>query len=614
MKKTKNVTKIDLDNIQNPNYVKNLSFKELDVLSQLITNEIIDKTALNGGHLSSNLGVVDATVSLCKAFDFDKDKIVFDVGHQTYAYKILTGRSLERLRKVDGPSGFQRTSESKYDHFEAGHSSTSIAVANGLAIARDLNKEHYDVIAFIGDSSLANGLAFESLNDVALQKHKLIIVLNDNGMSISKPVGGMSKIFRKFSTSGFYNKSKNIIRKILVWNPVGRFIYRIFVKIKNWFKKHLLGANFFESLGFAVIGPVDGHNIKALTKAFQKAKKQTKTTIVHIKTVKGKGYEYAEIDNNGSWHGVAPFDKYTGQPLKETKGYQWADIYSSNLLEEMKHNDKIITLVPGTALGSYINKVKQEFNKRTIDVGIAEEYAVTMAGGLSISGYHPVISIYSTFLQRAYDQISHDLARINLNATFLIDRAGFVGEDGNSHQGIYDEAFLMTIPNTVVCVASNSGQCASLFKESLNNHGVFCIRFSKERTLNLDKDEIIPFGSWKQELLGNSKIAVVSVGPDTEILKELINDKNVTLLNAIYQKPMDMSFVEKLVSMEKVIIYDSMSVKAGFPEHLAATLIEKGFKGELIIKAIPDEFISHASIKEQKTKYGLLPEDIAKIL
>lgn len=614
MKQPKNIEKFNLNDIDNPNFVKTLSYKQLDVLSHDISEYIIDSTSINGGHLSSNLGVVDATIALCKAFDFEKDKIIFDVGHQTYAYKVLTGRSLDRLRKSDGVCGFQRISESPFDHFEAGHSSTSIAAANGLAIARDLKHEKFNIVAFIGDSSLANGLSFEALNDVALMKHKLVIVINDNGMSISRPVGAISKVFRKFSTSNFYNKSKNFIRKILVWNGLGRGIYKLFLKIKNWFRRHLLSGGFFESLGFSVIGPIDGHNIKALTKAFEKAKKQTKTTVVHIKTIKGKGYKFAEIDDCGSWHGVSPFDKESGEVLNKPTNPSWAQIYSEQLIKEMELNDKIITLVPGTSLGSCIDKIYERYPQRTIDVGIAEEYAATLSGGLSMGGYHPVVSMYSTFLQRAYDEISHDIARIRLNATFLIDRAGFVGADGNSHQGIYDEAFLLSVPNTVVCMASHKGQCQSLLKESLNNHGVFCIRFSKEYCLYDHGEENIPFGTWKQENESNSQTVIVSVGPDTEILKELIKDKDVLLLNAIYQKPMDMNWVEKLLDKEKIIIYNPNAVKGGFAQSLAATLLEKGFKGKLIIKAIPDEFVLHASVREQKAQYGLLPEEILKII
>ena len=612
MAKKKVIQSINLNEIKDPSFLSTLSYKELNKLSEDIASYIIDATSVNGGHLSSNLGVIDSTIALCRVFDFSKDKIIFDVGHQCYTYKVLTGRSLERLRQKDGICGFQRMDESPYDHFEAGHSSTSIAVANGMAVARDLEKKDYSVIAFVGDSSIANGLAFEALNDVAMQKHKIIIVLNDNDMSISYPVGGLSRLFRKYGTSSFYTKSKTFFRKILCWNGFGRLIYKGGSNVKNWVKVHILRTNLFDNLGYSLIGPIDGHDIKAMEKAFSKAKKLTKSVIVHIKTVKGKGYEFAEDDKTGDWHGVAPFDKETGKPLKEL-GLTWPELYSNILLETMRENEKIVALVPGTGVGSYIAKIHDEFPKRTIDVGIAEEYAVTMSGGLAASGFHPVVSIYSTFLQRSYDEISHDIARTNLNVTLLIDRAGLVGNDGSSHQGIYDEAFLMSIPNVVISMASNVGQAKSLLNESLNNHGVFAIRYPKNECIEGFKEEKLPFGKWKLEIEGQ-KTSVVSVGPETEELKELLKDKGVTLINAIYQRPLDNEWVDKLLSYDKVIIYDAYSIEEGFPRYLASTLMMNGYRGQCIVKAIPNTFVKHASTYEQKKEFGLLPEDIVKLV
>ena len=612
MKNKKKTTKIDIHSIKDPSFLNDLNYKQLDNLSTDIADYIVDATSINGGHLSSNLGVVDATIALCRSFDFSKDKIIFDVGHQSYTYKILTGRSLDRLRQKDGVCGFQRMDESPYDHFEAGHSSTSIAVANGMAIARDLKNEKYNIIAFIGDSSVANGLSFEALNDVAMQKHKIIIVLNDNDMSISHPVGGLSKLFRRYGTSWIYEKTKAFFKILLGWNKLGRWIYQLGSNFKNWIKFHILRTNIFDNLGYSYIGPVNGHDIKALEKAFKKAKYINKSVLVHIKTIKGKGYGPAENDKEGNWHGVAPFDKQTGMPLNKPK-FNWSEFYSDMLLKLMKENKKIVALVPGTGVGSYINKIHQEFPKRTIDVGIAEEYALTMAGGLSASGFHPVISIYSTFLQRAYDEISHDIARPNLNATLLIDRAGLVGSDGTSHQGIYDEAFLMSIPNTVIAMASNPGQSYSLLKESLNNHGVFAIRYPKYDCQEIINYEDVAFGKWKKELVGE-KIAIIGVGPEVEELKEKLKDKNVTLINAIYQKPIDLNCLDELLNYEKIIIYDAYSVIWGFPQVVSSSLMEKGFKGEVILKAIPDTFVKHASVKQQKEQYGLLVEDIVDLI
>ena len=334
----KELRKIDLANITSPEFVKDLNYKELDLLSEDIRNYILDMTSKNGGHVSSNLGTVETIISLCRNFDFLKDKIIFDVGHQAYTYKILTGRSLERLRKSDGVSGFQKISESPYDHFECGHSSTSISVANGMAIARDLNHEKYNIIAFIGDSSISNGLAYEGLNNLASSGHKVIIVLNDNGMSISKPVGGLSGFFRKFSISDVYIKSKNVTRTILQGTRLGRWILRQFTKIKNWFKRKLINLTPFETIGYKMIGPVDGHYIKHLDAAFAKAKRINSPVVVHVKTIKGKGYKYAENDTNGDWHGLSSFDKETGDIKITEAAVTWSEQYKLILKNEMALN------------------------------------------------------------------------------------------------------------------------------------------------------------------------------------------------------------------------------------------------------------------------------------
>ena len=614
MSKKKEVKRIDLSTIENPNFLKGLSYKELEQLSNDLTEEIIDKVSINGGHLAANLGAVDATIALCRVFDFSKDKIIFDVGHQCYTYKLLTGRSLERLRKSDGVSGFQKLSESPYDHFECGHSSTSISVAKGMAVARDLNKEKYDVVAFIGDSSISNGLALEGLNNISENNNKVIIVLNDNDMSITKPVGGLARAFRNLSNTLLYRRSKNAYQRLMKKTRFGRWILSWTGGIKNWLKRHLMSINLFDNMGLAYVGPIDGHDIKKMVQVFDKAKKYDKPIVIHIKTIKGKGYKYAENDDTGKWHGVGSFDKETGTINVDPNTVTWSDIYSKAIVEVMSENQNAVTIVPATGLGSSLNNVFELFPTRSFDVGIAEEHALTMAGGLAISGKHPIICIYSTFLQRAFDELSHDIARMNLNATILIDRSGLVGEDGNTHQGIYDESFLLSTPNTVVTMASRESEAMGLMKESMNNHGVFCIRYPRSRLASKDEREETPFGKWKKELSGN-KTAIVSVGPLTLELKELLSEKNVTLYNALYLKPMDEEVVNKeLFNYERVIIYDAYAIENGFASQLAAHLASHGYKGQIILKAVPDEFIEHASQKEQLSKYGLLPEQILEII
>ena len=611
----KELRHIDIKDIQNPEFLKDLNYKELDLLSDDIRKYIIDITSKNGGHLSSNLGTVETTISLCRNFDFTKDKIVFDVGHQSYTYKILTGRKLDTLRKKDGISGFQKMSESPYDHFEAGHSSTSISVATGLAYARDLKKEKYDVIAFIGDSSIQNGLAFEGLNALSESGHKVIIILNDNDMSISKPVGGLSNMFRRFSTSTFYRKTKGAFRFILR----GRFGHWLFAKmarIKNWLKRKVINMTVFDNLGYSVIGPIDGHYIRQIDHALARAKKLNKSVVVHVKTIKGKGYEYAERDTDGDWHGVGNFNVETGEIIVKDAQVSWSAQYSVLLKNEMQINDKIIGIVPATGHGSALDSLFKIYPQRMIDVGISEEHAFTFAGGLAVSGFHPVISIYSTFLQRSYDELSHDLARMNLNATLLIDRAGLVGSDGETHQGIYDEAFLYTIPNITIAMASRSNEALSLLKESTCNHGVFAIRYPREY-FSTKGEEVkkIPYGSWKEELAGKD-IAIVSVGPITLKLKEALKaaNKDVTLFNAIYLRPMDQNKIRQLLSYKKVIIYNAYATKEGFATALEDQLYSLGYKGEVIVRCVPTVFVKQASIEEQREEFGLLVSDIISLI
>lgn len=611
----KEIKHVNLKEIKNPEFLKDMSYKELDVLSEDIRQYLIETISKTGGHLSSNLGVVETVISLCKNFDFTKDKIIFDVGHQAYTYKLLTGRDLSTLRQKDGISGFQKMKESPYDHFEAGHSSTSISAAAGLAFARDLKGEKYEIIAFIGDSSLQNGLAFEGLNELAQSGHKVIIVLNDNDMSISKPVGGLSTMFRNFSTSLIYRKTKGFI-KLLLRGRFGHWLLVKFTRVKNWFKRKLVNMTIFDNLGYSVIGPIDGHYIRQVDHALVRAKKLNKSVVIHVKTIKGKGYAFAENDIEGDWHGVSKFDVASGEIATKEAMVSWSSQYAIILKNEMAMNDKIITIVPATGHGSALDSLFKIYPDRIVDVGIAEEHAFTFAGGLAVSGLHPVISIYSTFLQRSYDELSHDLARMNLNATILIDRSGLVGNDGETHQGIYDEAFLYTIPNVTIAMASRSNEALSLMKESLCNHGVFAIRYPREFfSTKGETVKKIPYGSWKIELEGKDT-AVVSTGPLTLKLKEEITKakKNVSLYNAIYLRPMDEAKIEQLLDYKKIIIYDPYSTKEGFVNALENRLFELGYAGQVIVKTIPTKFIRQATIEEQREEYKLQVKDIIDLL
>lgn len=615
----KELKRIKLEEIKNPDFLKSYNDKELDLLSTDIRDYIVKVTSKYGGHLSSNLGSTDATIAMCKAFDFTKDKLLFDVGHQSYAYKILTGRSLEKIRQKDGPSGYQRRAESPFDQFEAGHSSTSISAAHGMAVARDLKGEKYDIVAFIGDASIVNGLAFEGLNNVAGSNHKIIIVLNDNDMSISKPVGGMGKFFRSISTSSLYLSAKRSYKKMMFATRVGMKLYNSTLHFKNKVKHFLIPTTLFDNLGFTYIGPISGHDFHQMDKAFKKAKKANKSVVIHLRTKKGLGYDLAEKDDSGRWHGVSPFNVETGECLKNNCDLTWSEFYSELINKSMEKHKDLVVVTPATIQGSSLEKVFTNYPDRSIDVGIAEEHALTMSSGLALNGMHPIISIYSTFLQRAYDELSHDLARMHLDTTILIDRSGFVGPDGKTHQGLYDESFLLGIPGVTVAMASDSFTAECLFETSIeSNRGVFCIRFPRDYVCvsnECRQTGELKYGKWI-ELRNGGKTAIVGVGPNVRNLLKEVEKANtqVTIFDAVYQSPMDQDAIKKLLAYDKVIIYDSYATINGFASLLGAKLMEMSFKGNLIIKAVPLEFVSHASIKEQEEEYLLTPKDVLKII
>lgn len=619
-RKTVNLVKhIDLDQTKDPKFLATLNYEELDVLCSDLRSKIVEVTSNLGGHLSSNLGAIELTVALHRVFDLSKDKIIFDVGHQCYAHKILTGRDLTKLRQQDGVSGFLKMSESPYDCYEAGHSSTSISAANGFAIARDLKKEKYEVVAFIGDGSLNSGLAFEGLNSIAHEDHKVIILLNDNGMSISKPVGGLSKLLEDVSTSRRYNNLKHRYQKRMNRTRFGRWILRITRSFKNWIKHHFAKQNIFTELGFAYIGPINGHSIKDIERALRRAKNTKRSVIIHAVTIKGKGYKPAEEDMTGYWHGVSPFVIETGEPKNKHEGQvSWSHVFADLTKLEMKEHPNTVLVSPATLVGAGLTELNAEFKGRIIDVGIAEEHAATLASSLSLSGIHPIISIYSTFLQRAYDEVSHDIARNNLNATFLVDRAGLVGADGETHQGIYDEAYLSSIPNTVIAMPSTIDEAKLLYDESFKNHGPFFIRLprdlvSKQEGFNLVNAK---FGEWIKLREDSKDVVVISVGPFMRELERLIAQEGIkcTLFNALYVNPIDKKAVESALQAKKIVIYDPYSTRGGLVNSVMAYLLEKNFKGSISAYFVPNEFVKQGTIRQQMERYKITPEDVIEEL
>ena len=614
MSKKKEIRRFDLSKPFNPSDIKGLNEEELNLLSEDIRNNIIESCAKNGGHLASSLGVVELTVAIHHFFDLPKDKVIFDVGHQSYAHKILSGRSLENLRKENGVSGFQRRSESEFDPYEAGHSSTSIGAAMGIATARDLKKEDYQVIAVIGDSSLANGVAYEALNNLSTSHHKIILIINDNNQSIGKSVGHSSNMWERFRLSKGYLRRKNRYRAVMKKTAFGRGIYKITSAIKNFFKYLLVRKTTFYNMGLYYISNIDGHDISALEKAFKYAVNAPSSVAIHVTTIKGKGYEFAEKDDVGDWHGVSPFDIKTGQPLKtiDENHLCWSGVYANLLEEAMAKNEQIVVINPATTVGSKLTDIYNKYPQRTFDVGISEEHAAIYASGIASQGMHPYLSVYSTFLQRGYDEISHDIARMNLPVTILIDRAGLPGDDGETHAGIYDVAYLNSIPNVAMAMAKDMDEARNLFNFSVDYQYPLAIRYPRGNTLKMNGDTTnINLGMWKKENDVNSQKVIISYGPVINELKERFDKYQI--VNAIFQKPIDEELLKALVNKE-IVIYDLYGTKEGFASIVIDALNNLGYQKQVKCLCVPSDYIHHGSIKYQKEEYHLTLDDLEKLL
>ena len=609
---------MNIEEIKNPKFLKKMKNKDLQVLASDIRNFIIDKVSVTGGHLSSNLGIVDLTIALHKVFDAPNDKIIFDVSHQCYTHKILTGRAKEfdKLRRLGGLSGFQKRSESVYDAYEAGHSSTSLSAALGMAISRDVEHKKYNVIAVIGDGSMGNGLAYEALNHIGSTKTKLIIILNDNEMSISKNVGALHNNLDKIRASHKYHSSKdntkNFINKIpLIGKPISNGL----TNIKDSFKKLYLKDGFlFEELGIKYYGPINGHDYNEMITYLELAKKEDTPVLIHVITEKGKGYKPCEEDEDGSWHGTGPFDIESGKFKNSKDGtITWSEVISNHLIKLTKQNKKLMVITPAMAGGSKLLKYKEMFPKNFIDVGIAEEHALIMANGLSLEDLVPFVSIYSTFLQRGYDQVIHDIARMKSHVILGIDRCGVVGEDGETHQGIYDLTFLLPIPNLIISTPSNSNEAGDLLYTATVINKPFAIRYSKDK-LKFDKSkyEKVRIGSWKEIESGKDAV-IISYG---YLLNKAINIKdklkgtyNIGVVNALFQKPIDEELFDNILSKYKnIFIYEEQTIINSLGSYLVNYASSKGYKGNIKVYAIDDKYVEQGN-KEEVLKKLKLDED-----
>ncbi len=593
---------MDISQIKNPKFIKHMKKKELERLGTDIREFLVDNVSKTGGHLSSNLGIVDLTIAIHKVFDSPKDKIIFDVGHQAYTHKILTGRAgdFKNLRQYGGLSGFQKRSESIHDCYEAGHSSTSLSAALGFALARDLDKKKYNVVAIIGDGSIGNGLAYEALNHIGSLDTKLIVILNDNEMSISRNVGALHNSLDKIRSNYKYNRAKNETKSILQKTPIiGNGLYKGVGLIKESIKKIYMKEGYlFEEFGFNYYGPINGHDYDEMQLYLEMAKRESRPVLLHVITEKGKGYKYAEEDTDGKWHGIGKFDKETGTVASiDDNKLSWSEVISRQLIDLAGLDEDIVAITPAMANGSKLNKFKEEFPKRFIDVGIAEEHGLVMANSMALCGKKPFISIYSTFMQRGYDEIQQDIARMNGNVVIGVDRAGIVGEDGETHQGIYDVSLLLHVPNMVIMAPKDSIESGNMLYTAFNSNKPCAIRYSRNRIEYKESEyRKIAIGSW-DELKKGLDGTIISYGDFVinalEISKELFRHKySIGVVNARFIKPFDTYMFDSLLAKGKpIFIYEEVAAIGSLGERLCAYASNKGSKVPIYTFGINDKFI-----------------------
>lgn len=592
-----------LDSMNFPEDVKKLNDNELLDLGEEIREFLIESVSKTGGHLSSNLGVVELTLSLFKTFDIGRDKLIWDVGHQSYIHKILTGRKdgFKNLRKKDGLSGFPKRSESIYDCFQTGHSSTSISAALGMARARDIKKEKHNVIAVIGDGALTGGLAFEALNDIGFRKTKMIIVLNDNQMSIAKNVGGLSIYLNKLRMKPKYNKIKANINTELSKSKGGKVVLNNMLKIKNGLKSLVVDSMLFEDMGIKYIGPIDGHNIKLMNEVFSMAKNIDGPVIVHTITKKGKGYEFAE-KSPSKFHGISPFNLENGEVCK-TCCETYSSAFGKALNKIAKEDKDVVAITAAMPDGTGLIEFSKNFPERFFDVGIAEEHAVTLSAGMASSGLKPVFAVYSTFLQRAYDEIIHDVCIQNLPVVFAIDRAGVVGEDGETHQGILDISYLSTMPNMTIVAPKSLKEVEILLRWALNKKTPVAIRYPKggDKLNNLPVLKEINYGKW-EVLNKGENLAIIACGKTVEFAMEALyklKEKNInpTIINATFIKPVDEEEIKYLAENNFNIITVEDNIKqGGLGSSILNSLNNYNYKKTIKILAYEDKFIEQASV------------------
>lgn len=610
-----------LEKINQTNDIKEIPKKELPYLAEEIRQFLVENISKSGGHLASNLGTIELTMALHLEYNLPEDKMIWDVGHQSYTHKILTGRreNFETLRSFEGLSGFPKTKESPCDAFNTGHSSTSISAGLGYVQAREIRKEDYKVVSIIGDGSLTGGLAYEAINNVSRLNSNFVIVLNDNNMSISENVGGISKLLNHMRTANAYVDLKNGVANALEKIPVyGDKMVSSIRKTKFNIQKVLLPGNDFAGMGITYFGPIDGHNIEQLRRVFRVAKNVPNGVIVHVITKKGKGYEPAER-HPARFHGTEPFHIENGIPVRKKEKANYTDVFATVMKKLGERDERIVAITAAMSDGTGLKRFANKFPERFFDVGIAEGHAVTFAAGLAMKGLHPVVAIYSSFLQRAYDQILHDVCMQNLPVIFAIDRAGLVGGDGETHQGVFDLSFLSMMPNMTIMAPKNKWELSDMMKFALTLEGPAAIRYPRGTAYDGLEEKRTSVRIGKSEILfSGEKAAILAVGSCVEQAVEacrILEAEGIspTLVNVRFVKPLDEAMIEVLSKTHTHLITVEDNVKAGgYGEHVAAVLKENNLPLHLKILGVPDRFISQGSVAIQKKACGIDGEAIAE--
>ena len=601
-----------LEKINSPEDLKKLNIEEKEQLAKEIREYILNVVSENGGHLASNLGVVELTIALHSVFNVPTDKIVWDVGHQTYVHKILTGRreQLKTIRKLDGLAGFPKTNESDCDCFNTGHSSTSISAALGMARARDLEGKNNSVIAVIGDGALTGGMALEALNDAGYSNTKMTVILNDNEMSISKNVGGLNMFLSKLRTKKLYAKSSLSAKKVILKIPVvGKPFVKIVQRVKRSIKQLIIPKMFFEDIGFTYLGPVDGHNIEQLQNIMRLSKQVEAPVLIHVLTKKGKGYKIAE-ENPDKFHATSPFDIETGKPKKEKK-LDYSKVFGEKIVEMAKKDSRIVAITASMKDGTGLTKFQKEFPNRFFDIGIAEQHALGMAAGMAKEGMIPIVPIYSSFYQRAYDQVIHDIALQNLPVIMCVDRAGVVGADGETHQGTLDMAFFRIVPNLTIMAPKDFKELEDMLEFAVKLNKPVVIRYPRggEEKTKLEKHEELKLG--KAEKLKEGKdITIVAIGKRVAKAMEMAeklkqNEIDAEVINARFLKPLDKEKIKTSIEKTKnVITMEDGTEINGLGTAVEELIVEENLQNIKFKKyAWPDEFIRHGSVEELEKIY-----------